>query len=424
MALVIRYRCHACGAHVEARGHAAWVRCGYCHALVGIDWQAWFESPAYAEWLRAYPSLIPKFTALQQHRDEAQKEARAGREDEALRHLREVVALQMDVTPQLFPPEVRTDPAYRERYIRFEAWGRLQTMVDSTLAALDAEMQAVSTGMDLRNPLPTAEKVLDLVRRHYSRLFTLPGAEDPDGMPPTVRSQLGQSLIVNAWLPLLSPEQRLALLRRVHGANNVLETGATASDDVGIYLEWTCPLCGLVSFQARTAAELVCTGCFYKRPASAEVLGLDEVSTRCGSCGHPVTLPEGTLELPCGVCGALVRRLARTGAVEKAYSRDVAAQQGQGLAPLPDEGVPGLPVTEANKLDLRLAGLGRQATWYAKIVPLSRYVSVVRRSLPELTDAERASQLERMATLPHFEGLSDDGRERLAETRAVLLGRT
>ncbi|PTL82586.1 hypothetical protein [Vitiosangium sp. GDMCC 1.1324] len=422
MALVIRYRCHACGAHVDSTGHAAWVRCGYCRALVGIDWQAWFESPAYAEWLRSYTALQPKFTALQQHRTQAEAAVRAGRLDEAERHLREVVTLQMEVTPQLFPPEVRTDAAYRERYIRYEAWSRLQTLEDPTLAALDAQMQAVSVSMDLKDPIPTAEKVLDIVRQHYDRLFTLPGFEDPDGMPPASRCRLSLTLIANAYLPLLSPEQRLTLLRSVHGANNVLETGKTASDEVGVYLEWTCPTCGLVSFQGRTATELTCVGCFYKRPFSADVLGLDEVSTRCGSCGHPVTLPEGTLELPCDVCGAQVRRIARTGAVEQTFSRDMAARYGTGLPVLPDEGAPGLPVTESNRWELRLAGLARQASWYAKIVPLSRYVRLVRQSFPELTDAERAAMLERVGELKTFEGLSEDGRVRLAEARAKLLG--
>jgi hypothetical protein len=44
------------------------------------------------------------------------------------------------------------------------------------------------------------------------------------------------------------------------------------------------------------------------------------------------------------------------------------------------------------------------------------------RSFPELTDTERAALLERVGELKGFEGLSDDGRARLAETRARLLG--
>lgn len=420
MALLLRYRCHACGAHVESQGHAAWVRCGYCQALVGVDWQAWFESPAYAAWLRGYPAMMPKFTAQQRHVEAATAHVREGRLEEARVHLRQAVDLQMEVTPQQFPLEVRTDAAYRERYVRYDAWVRLQGLVDAPLAALLTEMLTVSSSMDPRDPLPTVEKVLEVLRRFYDRLFCLPGYEDPDGMPPASRCQLTLSLTANAWLPMLSPEQRLALLRRVHGENNVREI--SASDDLGIYLEWTCPHCGLVSLQGRTATELVCVGCFFKRPLTADMLGLQEVSTRCGSCGHAVVLSAGTLERACDACGALVRRLARTGHVEQHWRRELMTRTGSSAPPLPEEGVPPPTLPGVSRQEQCLTGLGRQASWYATLIPLSRYVSLVRRSLPGLTDAERAALLERVATVPYFEGLSDAGRARIEEARARLRG--
>ncbi len=423
MALVIRYRCHACGAHVDSTGHAAWVRCGYCQALVGIDWQAWFESPAYTAWLRDYPQLVPKFTALQRHRDEAVAALRAGQEQAAERHLREVAALQMEATPQLFPPEVHTDAAYRERYVRYEAWVRLQTMVDPALVALNAQMETASQGLDIQNPLPTLERIMAVLRRYYDRLFTRPGSEDPDGMPPAARCHLTLTLTVNAYLPMLPAEKRLELLRRVHGVNNVRETHASASDEVGMFVEWTCPHCGLVSLQARTALELVCMGCYHKRPFSEEALGLREASTRCGACGHPVTLPGGTMERPCEVCGAQVRRFARTGAQEKQYTREMMARFGAEPPVLPEEGTPGMRLPGVTPEQQCLMGLGRQASWYATLVPLSRYVGLVRQSLPAHTDAERAVLLARVAGLPFFEGLSEEGRRRLEEARDVLLRR-
>ncbi|WP_434380109.1 hypothetical protein [Melittangium boletus] len=422
MALLLRYRCHACGAHVESAGHAAWVRCGYCHALVGIDWQAWFESPAYAAWLRDYPALMPKFTALQERVAAATAHVRAGRLEQALPLLREAVSLQMDATPQQFPPEVHTDAAYRERYVRYDAWVRLHGLADASLVALNAELVTVCGAMDLRDPLPTLERVLELLTRLYARLFELPGFEDPDGMPPASRRQLTLSLTVNAWLPLLAPAQRLAVLRRLHGVNNVRETAAALSDDLGVYLEWTCPHCALVSFQARTATQLICPGCYFKRPFSAEVLGLDALDGRCGSCGHAVPLPAGVLERACEVCGALVRRLARTGAVEQRFSQDMRARLDPAPEVLPEDGIAGPALPGVTREQQRLAGLGRQASWYATLVPLARYLDVVRRSLPGLSDPERAARLERVASLPHFEGLSDAGRERLEETRARLRG--
>jgi DNA-directed RNA polymerase subunit RPC12/RpoP len=419
MALLLRYRCHACGAHVDSAGHAAWVRCGHCQALVGIDWQAWFESPAYAAWLRDYPALLPRFTALQERVAAATALVREGHPEQALPLLREAVALQMEVTPQQFPPEVRTDAAYRERYVRYDAWVRLRILADAPLAALYARMVDVCGAMDLSDPLPTLEHVLEALTRLYDRLFELPGFEDPDGMPPASRRQLTLTLTVSAWLPLLAPAQRLAVLRRVHGVNNVRETNAEPSDDLGLYLEWTCPHCALVSFQARTATELICVGCYFKRPFSAEVLGLEALDARCGNCGHAVPLPAGALERACEVCGALVRRLARTGAVEQRFSRDHGARWAR-TAPLPEEGVAGPVLPGVSRQQQCLAGLGRQASWYATLVPLTRYLDVVRRSLPGMSDLERAALLERVESLPFFEGLSDAGRERLARTRERL----
>ena len=420
MALVIRYRCPACGAHVDATGRASWVRCGYCQALAGVDWQTWFESPEYAAWLRAYPQNIPKFTALQHHREAAEAAVRAERLGEAQRHLREVASLHLEVTPQQFPPEVQTDAAYRERYVRYEAWARLESLVDAPLGALLKEMETVSAAMSLSDPEPTVEKVMEVMGRYYDRLFTRPGFEDPDGMPPAARHQLSLSLLVSAWLPLLSPEQRLRLLRRVHGTNNVRETGAEGSDDVGAFLEWTCPHCGLVSLQARSVTELTCVGCYHQRPLSAAMLGLEEVATRCGGCGRAVTLPAGALERHCDVCGALVRRLARTGQVEQRYQRDLRTELGSPPPTLPEEGVPGPARPGMTRQDQVLAGLGRQASWYTQIISLERYVGLVRRSLPGLTDDARAALLERVGTVPHFEGVSEDGRRRLEETRAAL----
>src|SRR5436189_135164 len=79
------------GAHVDSAGQAAWVRCGYCRALVGYDWQAWFESQEYAEWLRLYPAVAPGFTDFQKEVDAAREAARKGLLDEAERWLRQAV---------------------------------------------------------------------------------------------------------------------------------------------------------------------------------------------------------------------------------------------------------------------------------------------------------------------------------------------
>lgn len=426
MALVIRYRCHACGAHVDTSGGAAWLRCSYCQALVGYDWQAWLESPGYAAWLKNAAALAPQWADYQKDLDAAAQAARKGKPEKAQEHLRAAVARQMTLTPHTYPPEVHTDAAYRERYLRFEAGARLQSLTDKALGELDAELRAVCGKLDYRDPMPTLEKAMALVRKQTARLASLPGAEDPDGMPPDARTRVVLSLFVSAYLPMLTAAQRLTALRNVHGANNVLEAGASTTDEVGWYLDWQCPRCGLASLQPRTALELCCPGCMHRRPFSRDVLGLAAVTVRCGSCGNAVALAAGENEAACGSCGARTRRILRTGAVEQAFARDIiretAAQHGIVPDALPAEGVEGFPVTEENRMELRLTGLARQANWYARLVQTPRYVELVRRSLPDLSDSARAKHLQRVAELSASEGGDETARKLLAETRAQLLG--
>jgi DNA-directed RNA polymerase subunit RPC12/RpoP len=426
MALVIRYRCHACGAHLDTSGGVAWLRCGYCRALVGYDWQAWFESPDYGAWLKQQAANAGAWADYQKDVEAAAKAARKGRLEKAEEHLREAITRQMALTPHTWPPEVHRDKAYRERYLRFEAWARLQSYVDPSMMALDAELQTVCRALDYRNPMPTLEKALVLLRKQLARLAALPGAEDPDGMPPDARTRVVLSLFVNAYLPMLNREQRLKALRDVHGVNNVLEAGASTTDEVGWFIDWQCPRCGLASLQARSALELCCPGCYHRRPFSSEVLGLSAVSVRCGSCGATVALAAGAQEAACGSCGTRTRRILRTGAVEQDLARQAMRESAarHGLTPeaLPAQGVEGFPVTEDNRLELRLTGLARQAHWYAKLVQVSRYVELVRRSLPELSDAERAARLARVEELSASEGGADEtSRKLLTEARAHLL---
>ncbi|XXF79556.1 hypothetical protein P2318_07310 [Myxococcaceae bacterium GXIMD 01537] len=425
MALIIRYRCHACGAHLDTTGKTAWLRCSFCQALIGYDWQAWFESPEYGQWLREYPSMMSKWGDYQRLVVEAAQAFLEGRTEETEAIYRKSVALQMTLTPHTYPPEVATDRAYRARYVRFDAWARLQTLVDPVMAVLDTELQQVCRGVDYRDAMPTLEKAIAILRKQTARLTSLAGAEDPDGMPPDARTRVVLSLFVNAYLPMLSREQRLAALRSVHGVNNVLEAGETTTDELGWYVDWSCPHCELASLQGRSSLELTCPGCFHRRPFSQDVLGLKAITMRCGSCGAGVALAEGEMETACGSCGAKTRRIARTGAVEQDHSRrirdEVAAKHGLDVDELPAAGVSGFPVTEENRLELRLTGLARQAHWFARLIQAPRYVELVRRSFPEASDAARAALIQRVAEQVASEGGGDEARQLLAETRTRLL---
>jgi Zn finger protein HypA/HybF involved in hydrogenase expression len=196
--------------------------------------------------------------------------------------------------------------------------------------------------------------------------------------------------------------------------------GPGGADEIGHYVDWTCPRCELVSLQARHAPELMCPGCLHRRPFSPQVLGLGPVTVKCGSCAHAVPLGAGKLDARCEACGSTVRRVARTGSAEQALTRELLAASG---AASPSEGTLGTPVTPENRAELVLLGLARQANWYGRVIQLPRYLEVVRRSLPELADAERARRLARVAELSAAETSDAAGRELVEQARVALSGR-
>lgn len=420
MALIIRYRCHTCGAHVEAQGRAAWVRCSHCQALVGYDWQAWFESPEYIAWLRSAPAQAPRLADIPRHMEAAKGALQQGQRTEAEHHLRQAVERTMELLPQNYPPEIQQDPAYRERYIRYDVWIRFQWMADPAIASLDEEVMALSRAVDFSHPLPTLEKLLALQRRQFSRLEFLQGAEDPDGMPSGSRTRLALSSLVSAYLPWLTPEQRLEVLGAIHGVNNVRQAGDDPQDELGFHIEWPCPECGLHSLQGRGATVACCPGCLYRGPLSPEASELSALQTRCGSCGHPVTLAPEQREIPCSVCGASVRRLARTDEAFRDYILGNLPRTEDVLPSLPAGGIRGVAVTEQNRLEWVLTGLARQANQLAWMLQPSRYVRLVRNSLPGLSDSERAARLDRVAELSAAEHGGEAARKLLEKTRALL----
>lgn len=414
MALLIRYRCHHCGAWREgAGGSSPWLRCAHCQSLIGYDWQTWFESPDYAAWMKRSAAMAAGFGKYQESVAAASKAAGKGRREEAERHLRSAVEQLMGLTPHNYPPEVHSQPSYRERYLRFEVASRFHSLTDSTLKQLDAELQATARKLDYRNPLPTLEQCVELLRRQLARMAQLPGVQDPDDMAPEARERVVLSVFVGAYLPMLNREQRLEALRRVHGRSNVLEVGGS-TDELGFFVDWECSRCGLVSLQARSAPELMCPGCYHR--AGSEQLTLEAVALRCGSCGRQVELPAHQREAQCESCGALVRRLVRTGEAERGLLRQALDAARASLPASSTEP----PLPEPERQVAVLAGLARQAHWHARFVQVPRYVEAVRQSLPGLSDSERAARLARVAELCAAEGGDEAARELIAQARARL----
>ena len=248
MPIVIRYQCHACGAPSEPHGET-WSRCTFCKALLGLDIQAWLESADYRRWLAGAATLGERFKPYQALEAEAEKLGRVGKMQEAVAKEREAQRILIELTPHVFPPEVKTDPVYREKYLWLHAWFAVQQKCDPQAASLNDQMMATLKAIDWKDPMKAVRPAADLLTRTMRRIEMIPGApEDPDAMPRSARVRVWISQFLSAYVHLLGKqEDRLELLRSIHGKDNVRVVGDAQADETGLFRDWTCPACALTS---------------------------------------------------------------------------------------------------------------------------------------------------------------------------------
>ncbi|MBS2031361.1 MAG: hypothetical protein JST54_25905 [Deltaproteobacteria bacterium] len=382
MAIVIRYRCQRCGALWEGSSDkGAWIRCASCRALVDFDWQAFFESDEYRNFLKRSAEFVhewPKYQALIAEGNAAA----AQNPNAALASFKRAAEELMRLTPYMQPPEAHQPGAYREAVLNQMAWWSLQLASDPDVARKQHEIENNQRAIDYRNPIPTLMKTVELMRGQLTRFDRGDAPPDPDGMGSAERLRVWAGMLMGAFVQLVTGEQRLALMKLMHGEQNVNVRGDANADEAGLYFDWTCTLCGLTSLQARSVTELCCLGCYFRRPFRMTDLALAAVSATCSGCGAEVQVPAGALQATCAYCHAVSTRLGRTGQVEREFSAAIRAQYGG--TELPEGGVTGFPVTAQNHADLVLTGLARTAMFYGALINAERYARVVRPSLKVL----------------------------------------
>lgn len=391
MSLVVHYRCHQCGATREGGGQAGWVRCQHCACVIGFDFQAWLSSPRYAAYLReaAKPSTMAKWTTYQQLSAKAVGQGRDG-----LATMEEAADLMMSLNPVVAPDEVTTDATYRAAFRRFLAFTLLMQQVEPRLTALSREFTARLSKLDYKAPLPTLEWAVTNLEQQFAVLAELNPPDDPDGLPWPARMKASLAQFLTGYLQLLSGDDQRVVLERVYG-KEALRTGGSSTpgtaDALGLYVDWSCPACGLASLQARMVTELTCPGCMFRKPVTSGDASLPEVTLACARCGAPVTLGRGERERTCEHCQTWLRRIDRTGDVERDYANEVKAriakEHGLVIEELPREGTPGFPVTAETRRDLQLVGMTRVAAWYGSLVPAKRVRALVERTFGPPTPA-------------------------------------
>jgi DNA-directed RNA polymerase subunit RPC12/RpoP len=422
MSVVIRYVCHHCGAAREGGGGAGWVRCAHCGVLIAFDWQAWLGSAEYAAYLRVAtkPEALAGWQRYQALTAEVDQALAAKDEPRARDLMRQAVEQMVAQLPAVYPPELSTDAAYRERYFRWLTWTMFIQKADPQLAALASSLQACLRRFDHRDPMPVLDEAAQLLTKQADRTAALGPPDDPDGMPPPARLRASLSQFLGGYVQSLSPDQVRALLERIHGRGNVHEAGEGV-ETLGLFRDWRCPACGAVSLQANSVHEHTCPGCAFRLPKSVSPLPRFEL--QCGRCGAAVVLEEGERERCCAFCDTWVRRVDRTGDIEREYTREVMASYAQqfnlAMAPLPAEGQPGVPVTTANRRELQVIGLARSVAMYGALVPPSRVLALVTATFPAVKGPALRALLEEIAAAARTERQPGAAKV-LDEVRALL----
>ncbi|MDP3232829.1 MAG: hypothetical protein Q8N26_08635 [Myxococcales bacterium] len=417
MSLLVHYRCPHCGASREGSSEAGWVRCQHCAAVIGFDFQAWLASPRYAAFLReaSKPETMASWATYQRLTTQAAEEGARG-----LATMEQAADLMLTLLPVSAPDEVSTNPTYRATWRRFLAFSLLQQQVDPSLRALSAALQRRLGALDFRSPLPTLEFAIENLTQQSARLAELEPPDDPDGLSWPVRLRVSLSQFLTAYLPWLSEDAQRVVLERIYGKDALEDTGG--ADVLGMYLDWSCPACGLASLQARAVTEYTCPGCMFRAPIAHDGASLPELAVRCARCGGPITLGRGERERACSHCQTWHRRMDVTGEVERDFAnevkRQIASKHGLVIDALPRDGTPGLVVTPQTRRALQLTGLARIAAWYGALVPASRVRRLVERTLGPLSPS-LLSELEATAR----EDGHDAARPVFAELAKAFTGR-
>jgi len=291
---------------------------------------------------------------------------------EVARGYLEAAELELQLLPQLVPPEAERDGPYRAAIRARRAHGLRVGQRDPEVERLQGELQSALAGLSPATAITTLERATPTLRAMLRAIARASPPPDPDGLSPAAREAIDVALFLGAWLTWLDEAGRERLLASIHGEGAVRRLGGP--EEGGLFAEEACPGCGLPSLQPRATAARACPGCFGRWGAAAE---LPRAELACSGCGAPLVVPAGAREASCCACRATTQRSARTFEAERAFAA------AWGTVELPQDFTPGLPVVDGEQRLARwLEGLARQCAWYGALVPSERLARLVERALP------------------------------------------
>jgi hypothetical protein len=208
-----------------------------------------------------------------------------------------------------------------------------------------------------------------------------PKPEDPDGLSSPARFRFNAQMWAASYARSMDGEQLVTLLRLVYGSDAVIvEPGA--AHEHGLFIEFQCPRCGLVSLSSRSETCWTCFGCMRQFPFRPELVEARPMVLPCASCGALVTFERQVLESRCRHCDAAARRVADDGAIYREWLHVL----GLPKRSLPPEGEGGFEVTNENRMRMVLDGLERIATSYASLITPMHYARIVASTFSHASD--------------------------------------
>jgi hypothetical protein len=383
MPIVLSLVCPRCGARARSDGAAAWITCSFCHAIAGIDARAYQDelqrgiTAAMANGTDAY---IASGNAWMRALDQAYVAADAGDLPRAIALAEEGQRGQIALMPVRYPPRAKEDADYAAACVRRDGWLTIAMRLDHDLRRISDAISKTSAGLALNDPLPTFEKMVALLAeqgRVLERIEMDPGHRlapappDPDGLAAPARFRIHAQTWAATYARMMDEAVLVKALALVYGADAVTTT-TEGDDEHGMFFDWPCPRCGLVSITARSERRWTCLGCMRVFPFRRDLLEARAAVLPCAACGALVTFGRAEHETRCRHCSAIARRVADDGALQRELANMIAP-----VPDLPPEGEGGFPVTSETAEGLVLDGLERIANFYAKFVSPARYARIV-----------------------------------------------
>lgn len=384
---VIHLRCDRCGGPTD--GRPAWVRCGQCGATAGFNFTQWTESPAFLEFQRQ-AMLDPAAYQQRWNHHSAELDRAAGLHASNPAAAMEIAAQQAEfvlaTTSWVFPPHALADADSRAAYRRWLGFELLHYRLGGRIAALYAKLNQATAAIGFganEAPLPAFLEMLEVQRELLEAREQLGSPPDPEGLSPEARLRVQASVMVGAYLRLVSPELQHQLLLAIYGPKAVAEA-APIGQDYSVYFDWHCPQCGLFSPQAVGTDRMTCPGCYCARPFEGDAMQTGALDAICHGCGSRVEIAKDEMLARCGYCTSQVQRFVRAGDAHRALVAEMKARIAAQYGFDPKESIQpsnGFGVTPQNRLERLRDGLVRIAQWYHQFLTPTRYLGFARASL-------------------------------------------